>query len=313
LCIVRCENVYTTHTPNVREYDHGYYENGCNKRRSYLETPVGTLSKLFVSTEATASIVEKMFKSPDDYKALAFFIGDHVYRENYSAFIETENELGGDAFCRTGIGYDPLQEILWNLMGVETFCVEWMERRDEVLKIYQLLTENRRKVYRLFAESPALAINYGGNISPEIVGLERFREYMAPHFYEAAEEIHKHGKLIGIHLDGNNKLLAPEIAKIPFDYIDSFTSPPNGDMSVWEAFEAWKDKVIWINFPPSLHTANEATIEHVTRDILRQAIPGDRLIFEISESIPRNSRDYQRSLTTITRVLNENGRLPLRT
>ncbi len=34
-------------------------------------------------------------------------------------------------------------------------CIEWMDNRDEIFKLYDIIVENRRKIYPLVAESPA--------------------------------------------------------------------------------------------------------------------------------------------------------------
>ena len=63
------------------------------------------------------------------------------------------------------------------------------------------------------ADSPGWTFNYGGNVSPEVVGVKRFEELILPHYDEAAEVLHAKGKLIGCHFDANTKLLAPGIAR----------------------------------------------------------------------------------------------------
>ena len=136
---------------------------------------------------------------------------------------------------------------------MEDFCIEWMDRRDEVLKLYDQIVENRRRVYPIVAASPASHANYGGNVVPEVIGLENFRKYYVPHYNEAAEVLHKHGKLIGCHYDANCRLLAEAIGGTDLDYIEAFTPAPDTDMSLGEARQAWPDKVLWLNFPSSVH------------------------------------------------------------
>lgn len=310
LCLICGTSVFSGHMPNVKERSEGFYENGDYKTRWFWETPCGTLTAINVPKATTSWREKRMFSTPDDYAAVAFILRDMVYTPNYESFIATEKEKGEDYLCRTGLGYEPLQELIYGTMGVETFCVEWMERRDEVLKLYQILVEQRRKIYKLVAESPCLSANYGGNVSPEIVGLERFRDYFVPNYQEAAEVLHKHGKLIGVHLDANNKLLAPEVAKTDLDYIEAFTPPPDCDLSVKDALAIWKDKVLWINFPSSVHIADEKVIERTTEQILREAAPGDRFIMGVTEDMPPWA--YQKSMSAISRVINQKGKLPLR-
>ena len=111
-------------------------------------------------------------------------------RRRRSARVD-EREAGEDSIFRAAFGLEPLQELIsGGYLKMQDFCYEWMERRDEVLKLYDALVEKRRQVYRLVAESPAGHANYGGNVVPEIIGLGIFRKYYLPHYQEAAELFH---------------------------------------------------------------------------------------------------------------------------
>ncbi len=309
LCLISGTSVFRMHLLDVKEHSEGFYKDGVWYERWYWDTPYGTLTSLRVPKGFTLWTKEKMFKSKEDYKAVAFLIKNRVYEPIYDEFVKHREAKGSDYFCTTGIGYEPLQELIYGIMGVETFCIEWAERQDEVLKLYDLLVEERRKIYRIVAESPAIYVGYGGNVSPEIIGIDRFRKYFVPNYREAAEILHRHGKIIGVHFDANNKLLASEIASTELDCIEAFTPPPDCDMSVKEALDMWNDKILWINFPSSVHCAGEDVIRQTMEEILKEAGTGERLIVGITEDVP--SDHYRKSMTVISRVLFEKGRVPL--
>ena len=215
--------------------------------------------------------------------------------------------MGDDAIMRANIGYEPLQEILYNLMGMETFAIEWAERRDRLLRLYEALVEDRRKVYPIVAESPARIANYGGNVSPEVMGLRRFEQYILPNYEEAAEPLHARGKLLGVHFDANCRLLAPGIARSSIDYVEAFTPAPDTDMTLAEARQAWPDKILWIDFPSSIHLESLDVIADMTRRLLREAAPCDRFLVGITEDVPAHR--WRENYETILRILNTEGRL----
>lgn len=287
LCIVKRLNAFSSHYPNVTMHEEAFSKAGRWMTRTHYETPVGTLSTLSESVGFTSWQHEHMFKSPDDYKALLYFIKDEVYELNYEAFARMEQNLGEDAICRSGLGLEPLQALIsGHLMDTATFCMEWMDRRDEILLLYNALVEKRRQVYPLIAQSPASHVNYGGNVVPEIIGLETFQEYYVPHYNEAAEIMHKHGKLIGCHFDANCKLLSKAIAGTGLDYVEAFTPSPDTDMTLAEARAVWPDKVLWLNFPSSVHLRGNEEVEQVTTDLLDQAGKVEGLIMGITEDMP---------------------------
>jgi len=303
LCIVERRSVVATQTPNVTRQTHRYVENGRPRVRTVLRTPVGELSSVHEPAGFTSWRLERMFQRPEDYKALRFLVSDQQHTPDYEAFTKAEEAFGPDAIFRAGIALTPLHEIMIHWMGLETFAVEWAERRDEILTLYDAMVAQHRKLYPLVAASPALHANYGGNEVPEVMGLQRFEKYVVPLYNEAGEVFHKHGKLLGAHLDGNNRLWAQAVAGSALDYVEAFTPAPDTDMSLADALAAWPDKVIWINFPSSVHLASIETIEQTTRRLIRDAAPGNRLIIGITEDIPQDR--WQANMLAISRVIDE--------
>jgi hypothetical protein len=308
LCIVARASVVATHTPNVTRETHHYAENGHARVRTVVHTPVGDLSTVDQPAGFTSWHLERLFKRPEDYKALLFMVNDEQHTPTYEVYAKAERAFGEDAIFRAGIAGNPLHQIMIHWMGVETFAVEWAERQDEVLKLYDAMVERNRKIYPLVAQSPALHANYGGNEVTEVMGLERFEKYVVPLYNEAADVFHKHGKLLGTHLDGNNKLWAKAVAESALDYVEAFTPAPDCDMSVADALAAWPDKVLWINFPSSIHLASIETIEDTTRQLIREAAPGNRFIIGITEDIPHDR--WQENMLAVSRVIDEEAGKP---
>lgn len=310
LCIVnRRYPVVRTRTPRVTRETRPVTRDGVACTRTEIRTPVGELSCVCQPAGFTSWQVEKLFKSPEDYRPLLFWVQDTEYEPCYEEFAKAEAELGEDVILRPSLGLTPLHQIMIAWMGVETFAVEWHQRRDEVLKLYEALAAKRRELYPLVAKSPAMHANYGGNETGEVMGRERFEKYVLPNYQEAAEVFHRHGTLLGAHLDGNNRVWADVIARSALDYVEAFTPAPDCDMTLREALEAWPGKVLWINFTSSVHLQPDEAVESHTRQLLQEAAPGDRLLVGITEDIPAHR--WQRSLQAISRGIEKYGRLPI--
>jgi hypothetical protein len=138
-----------------------------------ISTPAGDLTTLEEPEYAIPWLLEKPFKSPADYRALLSLVNDRHYEPDYGPFVHLQESLGGDGIVRAPIELTPLQEIMVYLMGIETFAVEWAERRDEVLKLYRAMAAKHRELYPIVARSPALHANYGGNEIPGTMGRAR--------------------------------------------------------------------------------------------------------------------------------------------
>jgi hypothetical protein len=81
------------------------------------------------------------------------------------------------------------------------------------------------------------------------------------------------------------------------------TPAPDTDLTLSEALAAWPDKVLWVNFPSSLHLASPEVIEQTTRELIETAAPGNRFILGITEDVPEDR--WQESLLLMARVIHE--------
>jgi hypothetical protein len=91
------------------------------------------------------------------------------------------------------------------------------------------------------------------------------------------------------------------VARAGLDYVEAFTPAPDTDMSLSDALAAWPGKVVWANFPSSVHLAGEAVVEETTRALIREARPGSRFVLGITEDVPGDRREG--NLAAIARAI----------
>ncbi|MFH1615011.1 MAG: uroporphyrinogen decarboxylase family protein [Planctomycetota bacterium] len=303
LCVIeKSLDVLRVKRPDVKVLATQYVENGISYIRTDYDTPIGSLSEIWQEAGFTRWCTKRLFAGPDDYKKLFFIVDNERYEPDYKPFLNAQRQTGGDVFFRAAVGPEPLQAVIgW--MGIERFGLEWMEHRDEVLKVYEALVSAARRRYSLLADSPALAFNYGGNVVAELISPRVFEQYYLPNYDEAAEKLHKTGKLIGSHFDGNCKAFAGLIHQSQLDYIEAFTPAPDTDMTLSEAILAWPDKCLWINFPSSVHLAPTEEIRNITRQILDTAAGHSRFLIGITENVPPDR--WQQNFRTIAKTIDE--------
>ncbi len=282
--------VTTSHAPNVDIETRTVVEDGKTVTYERVRTPVGDVTSKHGAGGGYGSSVrlEHYIKRPEDYAVLEFWLRDTVCEPAYDEFHQITAEMGEDGYVMTAIGYSPMMEMLVNYMGLERFSLDLADRPDAFFGLYELLRKRRRRVYEIMAESPSEVVLYGGNVHPEIMGMERFARYIVPCYDEAADVLHAGGKIIGVHMDADNRVFAPTVAASKIDLVEAFTPPPDCDLSVAEARDAWPDKTLWINFPSSVHLATPQRIRKTTEEILDQAAGMSRFLIGITEDIPRH-------------------------
>lgn len=303
LCIVnRRVPAYSSHRSGCTVESHTYADAGRPRVRTVYRTPVGEVDEVSEPAGFTSWSIAKLFRRPEDYKVLYWLETHTEFAPAYESYRQAEAWMGEDVILRGAIGLTPLHQIMISWMGVETFAVEWFERRDEILRLEAAMRENRRRVYPLLAASPVTHANYGGNEVPEVMGPPRFAEFCVPLYNECAEHFQATGKKLGSHLDGNNAAWARLVADSALDYVEAFTPAPDTDMTLAQALEAWPDKVIWLNFPSSLHLANLDVIRRTTREFVDLARQTNRVIIGITEDIPEDR--WQGNLLAISEEIN---------
>lgn len=306
LCIIyrRVPVVKRTFRTCVVE-EHAYTEDGKPRKRRIVRTPVGDVYSVAEPAGFTAWTIERLFKGPEDYQTLLYMVNDEQFSPNYGPFAEFQQRMGDDVLLRARVGACPLHALMIQWMGVERFAVEWAERQDEVLTLEQAMRARIREIFPVVAGSPATHANFGGNETPEAMGPKRYREFCIPLFDECAELLHEKGKLLGSHLDANNGAWAADLATCKLDYIEAFTPAPDTDMTLEDALRAWPDKVLWINFPSSVHLASVSKIKQTAHDLIDAAAGTNRLILGITEDMPEDR--WQENLLAISEAINEHA------
>lgn len=307
----RCA-VYRSQSPNVKSRQEEFFEGNDRRVRYIYETPVGSVSETLRTGGGygTSLRYEFLIKKPDDYKVVEFMMRDVVYTPNYDTLRSAEENMGDDGIVVGNIKYSPIQQMLVLLMGPERYGIDYYENRDLFDSLYNAIAEKDREIYRIAADAPAEFFIYGDNITSDMVGLERFDRYCVPLYSELADMLHAKGKRLGVHMDGNLKLLRKSIAESGLDFIEAFTPSPMFDLSVAEAREAWPDKSLWINFTSCIHVAGVKAIREHTLELLRQAYPGNGFVISITEDVPGEVR--KESFATIAQTLLDKGTLPLK-
>ena len=278
-------------TPHVKKKQQtSLTPEGHRRSQTFLETPYGTLrsatevaDKLDIDTSWNK---ERLFKSAEDYRKLMFYFQDMTIVKNDTAIADAArlDQENGDVLVRDTIGLEPMQELISSIMGVETFCYEWMDNRDEMEKLLAVMSERALEKAAIVAATPLSMANYGGNVTPQIIGREAFMEHYMARYADAYPFFQQAGKLMGVHLDGSNAPIMDLIAQSKMDYVEAYD--PSMSPPVHEAMRMFPDKILSINWPSARQLGTRGQIMQATTDILAEVTDFNRFIMGITEDIP---------------------------
>lgn len=288
-----------------------YFENGRKCIQRTLRTPVGEASQVLepeAAYDTSTWIREHFIKTPDDYRVLEFYYQDMLFQDNHDAFREAQRRVGEDGLVLARIPRTPLQEMLYQIMGLDRFASDYQERRDLFDSLFAVMAKRYAEIYDLAAASPAEIVWCADNIYSDMIGPERFQRYIAPEYATISAAIRGTEKLLAVHMDGTLRSLSVEIGAAECHIIEAMTPPPMGDFSVREARTAWPKKALWLNFTSSMHIEPPDVIAEHTRSLLAEAGTTRGFAIGVTEDAPVPA--LEASLGVIARVLKEHGAGP---
>lgn len=130
-------------------------------------------------------------------------------------------------------------------------------------------------------------VEFCDNIDGSITSPDFYRDYCLPAHQRYTDILHKQGKKVGSHTDGNLKPLLFLLAESGLDVLESFTPSPITDCSFEEAWQACVDGlIIWGGIPSSF--LEPITSEDEFRTYIEKVVNlvrGSAFIFGIGDMV----------------------------
>ncbi len=267
---------------------HEAVENGVRVQQVIWRTSTGELSARW--TDGWQQ--EHWLKTAEDYRVMTHIVENTTIVPDYGSFGMAQRPMEPYAVTWSMIGRTPLQEILVDLAGLESFSVHLFDYEEDVRRLYAALLDNFRRKAEIVAAGPGRFVSNLENFTAETLGPQRYEEFLLPVYEECFAALHQAGKIVGSHYDGKTASVKELIARSPIDLIESLTPPPEGDQSLAECREVWPEKLFWSNLNASIYELPPAELHRLVLDRVQEAAPdGRRLAFEISEALQVNWRD----------------------
>jgi len=232
---------------------------------------------------------EGLIKSVDDYDPVLFMLDDTTFGADNSVYYNTLRDIGSDGIFRDwaldfeASPYGATRRYFGEIYGLDAWIYHQRDHPDHFAKLVEAQTRRDERRLQLVAESPAEFMGFGwveGLWSPE-----QFRKYELPFYKKWVSYLQSKGKILALHCDVtlNLKSYKEVIGETGIDVVEAFTPPPVSDLPLRDARDAWKDIVIWVNFPETIFWSGAEATKQYTVDLLKSAAPGDRLVLSFTE------------------------------
>jgi len=266
---------------------------------------------------------EGLIKSVDDYDAVLFMLNDTQFDIDPSVYYNTVRDYGTDAVFRDwaldyeASPYGATRRYFGEIYGLDAWVYHQRDHADHFAQLVEAQTRRDERRLLKVAESPAEFMGFGwieGLWSPE-----QFRKYELPFYKKWGSYLQSRGKILALHCDVtlNLKSYAEAIRETGIDVVEAFTPPPVSDLSLAEARQAWKDIIIWVNFPETIFWSGAEATKQYTIDLLKSAAPGDRLVMSFTEmgiwgaTDDETERCFKAGTLAVMEAIEEYGKYPI--
>ncbi|NQV02912.1 MAG: hypothetical protein HQ542_09715, partial [Bacteroidia bacterium] len=204
-----------------------------------IETPVGKQVEVIRRSLNNVGIIHMKWEvTTEDELRVA------TWREENTAWEWDQEKFEG---CQREVGdlgaptmYMPrmnIQDLYINKMGCENGIYALYDWPDTVEAYFCALEESHDRLIEVINTSPIEIINFGENVHSGTLSPDLFRKYHLPACQRRCEKLHRAGKFVSSHWDGDCASLLPFAEETGLDGIEAITPKPQGDVTLEEVKE----------------------------------------------------------------------------
>jgi uroporphyrinogen-III decarboxylase len=188
--------------------------------------------------------------------------------------------------------------------------VDMLEDAPELLaETMAVVEQSHDRAAALAVASPAEVLMIPENLSSESVGPVLFEKFMRPYQEKWTARIRAAGKFSCMHLDGTLRGLLRQECTVGFDFIESLTPAPVGDLAVedWKSFCGDTRTLFWGGIPGAYFapTVSEAEFERHVRAVLAIMRTEPRYVLGVADQVPPDGLEHR--LRRVAELVEECG------
>ena len=261
-----------------------------NVRR--IETPKGTLQDrwTWLPESFTQGPVEHLLKSAADLPAYRHWHAHTRYEPDYAFGEDRGRQIGDSGLHLAYLPKSPFMQLVALDAGIIA-TVDMLDDTPELLaETLEVVGRSHDAAAALAVAGPAEVLMIPENLSSESVGPVLFEKFMRPYQEKWTARIRAAGKFSCMHLDGTLRGLLRQECTVGFDFIESLTPAPVGDLAVedWAGFCGDTPTVFWGGIPGAYFspTVSDAEFERHTRAVLAVMRTEPRYVLGVADQVP---------------------------
>lgn len=234
---------------------------------------------------------EHLIKGPEDLPAAEFILENAELVPRWDSVREEMAAIGDLGFVVPLLQRIPFQQLLLEYLGERQLFFALHDDPGLVKRLLALLDEQLLAAMNRLPELDVAYVEFPDNLHGLMTNPRLFASYCLPFYQRYTETLHKQGKKVGCHADGDVRTLLGLLCESGLDVAESFSPAPLTACSFEEAWQAWSaGPIIWGGIPsPWLESRTpQADFEAAVRGLLDRV--GSRpIIFGIVDVFMRHN------------------------
>lgn len=311
--ILRWVQAYRIETPHCQIQHEEIRKGELQGWRDILITPKGTLTQqrlLVPELSGPTGFAEHYIKTIDDYHILLAYLRDFKMVEDLTHIQQFNRQIGDKGIPHVSLPRTPYQALWIEWVSIENLILHMQDEPQLLGEVMNLLGDILIKVLKITAGAVGKAefyhVTMGDNIHAPIIGKRLFQKWCIPYYNKISDTLMEEGVPLFIHMDGELKPIWEDIDSCHFQGFDSLSPPPDNDTRVGEAFWRWPDKMVWANFPSSVHLQEAGKIYQKALELLEEGGHTRRFWIQVSEDVPPGI--WKKSFPEIMRAIKDFGK-----
>lgn len=274
-------------------------ERAGDETRVTYRTPVGSLSATVVYTEqmrrdgvTLMQVTEKPIKSFEDYDVAAWIFEDLEVIRDGGRYAEFQREVGesGVAVAYASACAGGAHHLLKELVPYDRFYFDMYDYPQVIERTAERMQGYYDEVLDACGDSSAEVVLFGANYDLMITPPPVFESYVAAPLATAADRLHRAGKLLATHTDGENQQLLDFYVQCGVDLADSVCPFPMTRLHLSEVREAFgTHPAIWGGICSVSVLEDSFTDEQFEAhldEVIEAVGDGRRMILSIADTTP---------------------------
>jgi uroporphyrinogen-III decarboxylase len=240
-------------------------------------TPAGSIRTASIFTEEMLEAGVSMpwttkhaIQEPRDFEVIGYIFSHLKIEPQFEGYLARRQQIGEQGLA---VGWVmgtacPIQHIMKELVPLEQFFYALNDYPEKVQWLADQIEPFFQQIQAIGADSPAEVLMLGGNYDDSITHPPFFEKYIFPALRDYAEALHRRGKYLMTHTDGENQRLFPLYRRAGFDIADSVCPYPMTRCRLEEIRTNFGDHVtIWGGIPSTLLCASSTPEDEFRRSI----------------------------------------------